>query len=351
MKTATRKDWNVKRMPKLRAQFLLDRTFATEEMDRIKRGFIPEVMEQKWFIFFERHRLYVHRSWTGFCIYIAHFKENPSGYTILRVEVNRDPKQYNETDDAYDARLLSWLIDGALLGRTRPFPQKAYESSDDDHDDLEDSEPLATSEAKIRTGPPLNGDLMTPEERATEPGIGMLVAAERLGLIYLAKIPTMEKLLRDHAKEAVELLELSEQGGLTESQLFDSVEEVTQRLAKILRGEDPRYMAIPWFTDPNQLRQVLYDQYHASFGEDPEYTDWQADPVREACAGFLIGVIEILRGATEATPQEEILRQFNEHVRVSVALFLGIPESVYKYPVQESGTQPENSGGPTKPAA
>ena len=94
MKIATRKDWTVKRMPKQRAQVLLARTFSPEEMHLIKRGFIPEAMEQKWFIFFERNRLHIHRSWTGYCIYIAHFKQEPGGYVVSRAEVSRDPNQY-----------------------------------------------------------------------------------------------------------------------------------------------------------------------------------------------------------------------------------------------------------------
>jgi len=266
-------------MPRQRAQLLLDRSFSTEEMDRIRRGFIPEAMEQKWFIFFERNRLYVHRSWTGYCIYIAHFKKNPGGYVLSGAEVNRDPKQYDETDDAYDGRLLSWLIDGALLGRARPFPQKAYESPDEEEEaDAADDSP-AVNEPTSKTGPPLNADLLTAEERAMEPGIGMLLAAKRLGLIYLANTSTMEKLLRDHAKEVVDLFQISQERGLSYSELCNQVDEVTQRLAKILRGEDPRYMAIPWFTDSNQLRQVIYNEHSAFIPHDPECSDWKADPI------------------------------------------------------------------------
>jgi hypothetical protein len=236
-------------------------------------------MEQKWFIFFERNRLYVHRSWTGYCIYIAHFKKNPGGYVLSGAEVNRDPKQYDETDDAYDGRLLSWLIDGALLGRARPFPQKAYESPDEEEEaDAADDSP-AVNEPTSKTGPPLNADLLTAEERAMEPGIGMLLAAKRLGLIYLANTSTMEKLLRDHAKEVVDLFQISQERGLSYSELCNQVDEVTQRLAKILRGEDPRYMAIPWFTDSNQLRQVIYNEHSAFIPHDPECSDWKADPI------------------------------------------------------------------------
>src|SRR5207245_934956 len=117
--------------------------------------------------------------------------------------------------------------------------------------------PPATSEPKASGEPPLNGDLLTDKERTTPMGFGYAVAATRLNLIYLASIPAMEKLLRDHAKEALTLHKLCQQNALPKCELSNQIDEVTQRLAKVLRGEDPRYMAIPWFTDPKQLRQSL----------------------------------------------------------------------------------------------
>ncbi len=351
MKIATRKDWSIKRMPKQRARLVLDRMFSPEEMGLIKRGLIPEAPAQKWFIFFERNRLHVHRSWTGVCVYVVQFEKQSCGYVISRVEVNRHPKQWPETDDAYDAELLSWLIDGALLSRERPFPQKAGESSDEDEEAIAAEDGAAGEEPKTKIGPPRNADLLTAEERATEPGIGMLMAATRLGLTYLADISTMEKLLRDHAKEAVTLFERCQHDGLAKCDLYNRVDEVTQRLAKILRGEDPRYMAIAWFTDPNQLRKVLYSQMHACFGDDPNRSGWKADPIREQASYFLEATIEILEDAGETTPKEEILQQFNDHVRRHVALFLNIPESLYQYPSQEPGVQPEDSAEAKTPNA
>jgi len=351
MNIATRKDWSIKRMPKQRAQLVLDRTFSPEEMGLIRRGFIPEAPAQKWFIFFERNRLHVHRSWTGVCVYVVQFEKQSCGCVISHVEANRHPEQWPETDDAYDARLLSWLIDGALLGRERPFPQKAGESSDEDEEAVAAEDGAAAEEPKTRIGPPRNADLLTAEERATEPGIGMLRAATRLGLTYLADISTMEQLLRDHAKEAVTLFERSQHDGLAKSELYNRVDEVTQRLAKILRGEDARYMAIPWFTDPNQLRQVLYNQMHACFGDDPDLSGWKVDPIREQASYFLEATIEIVEEAGETTPKEEILQRFNDHICRHVALFLNIPESLCQYPAQESGAIREDSAEAKTPNA
>jgi hypothetical protein len=342
MKTATRKDWRIVPMPKRRAQLAIDRTFSREEMNLIKRGFIPQQMEQKWFIFFERNRLYVHRSWTGFCIYMVKCEKKSNGYLISRAEVNRDAEQYSEADNVYDAKLLLYLIDGALLGRPVKFPSRAGESSAEDEEDEGSPETPVMSQPKASGEPPLNGDLLTDEERATPMGLGYTMAATRLNLIYLASIPAMEKLLRDHAKEALTLHKLCHQDALPKSQLYAEVDKITQRLAKVLRGEDPRYMAIPWFTDPNQLRQSLYAQFHADFGDDPKYSGWKADPVREQACCFLEFAVEI---ADEAETQGEFTHRINEHIRLNVAGLLGIPESHYKYPPQEAGENtPEKSG-------
>ena len=37
-------------------------------MDQIRAGHIPEMMEDKWFIYWQDDRLFFHRSWTGYCI-------------------------------------------------------------------------------------------------------------------------------------------------------------------------------------------------------------------------------------------------------------------------------------------
>jgi hypothetical protein len=115
MKTATSKDWKIKPLPKKRSLIPADRQFTPVEMDRIKRGFIPMAMEEKWFVFFKRNRLYFHRSWTGFCVFVAHFKRRLDGYVLHLIEANRNRRQYLETDDASDAKRVSDIIDNFLL--------------------------------------------------------------------------------------------------------------------------------------------------------------------------------------------------------------------------------------------
>ena len=72
----------------------------------IRRGVIPEMMEDKWFIFLEEDVLYFHRSWTGFCIYQVRMKKEGAEYRVVEALVNRNPSEFSTTDDKYIVDLL-----------------------------------------------------------------------------------------------------------------------------------------------------------------------------------------------------------------------------------------------------
>ena len=75
-RTAKKGDWKTTNMPEKNKTVPLNVGFSDEQMGKIKSGFIPEEMEDKWFIYYveEEQSLYLHRSWTGFCVYIVQFK-------------------------------------------------------------------------------------------------------------------------------------------------------------------------------------------------------------------------------------------------------------------------------------
>ena len=116
---ANRNSWKALSLPTQRAKLQLARTFTEQDYHRLEHGLIPKVMEDKWFIFMENDVLFFHRSWTGVCIYEVHFDDQR---TVAEVWVNRDREQYKETDDEYDRRLLTFIIDNLLLGQNTPFP-------------------------------------------------------------------------------------------------------------------------------------------------------------------------------------------------------------------------------------
>ena len=122
MKTAKASDWKTKPLPSIHTTVNLGRTFSIEEMDCIRRGFIPEEMEDKWFIYWQDDTLFFHRSWTGFCIYVAHFQCTNGEWRVIGAEVNADPEQHHLSSDRLEPKLIDYLIDLLLLRRDASFP-------------------------------------------------------------------------------------------------------------------------------------------------------------------------------------------------------------------------------------
>lgn len=123
MDRATRASWQTKPMPAARARVDWTRRFTPDEHERLSRGLVPREMEDKWFAFVEDEWLHLHRSWTGVCIYEARLERDAEGWRVAEAWANRDPAEYRVTDDAYDARMLWFLVERLLLGRDVPFPE------------------------------------------------------------------------------------------------------------------------------------------------------------------------------------------------------------------------------------
>ena len=109
---AVRGDWKTRPMPEARATIALEHSYTLAEFAALQAGLVPEEMEDKWFIFFEDPWLYLHRSWTGFCIFQVRFETTATGVRVAEALVNRDPAQYGGTSAREDASLLAILLDG-----------------------------------------------------------------------------------------------------------------------------------------------------------------------------------------------------------------------------------------------
>ena len=105
-KIARRKDWKTSGMPEQCEKFVFTRAFTPEEMTVLRRGNIPQEMEDKWFWYMEGDTLFAHRSWSGICIYKIEFKPDNNH----AVTVNRDPEQYKCTSIEEDIETLGNLF-------------------------------------------------------------------------------------------------------------------------------------------------------------------------------------------------------------------------------------------------
>lgn len=99
-------DWKNIDMPELNEFFILKRKLTSQDIELIKKGHLPKQMEDKWFMFFENNKLFIHRSWTGFCIYIVDINDTGKLKTI----VNRDHNQYTEKNIKKDKVQLDNLL-------------------------------------------------------------------------------------------------------------------------------------------------------------------------------------------------------------------------------------------------
>jgi hypothetical protein len=114
---ATRGMWKATAMPHKRARVPLRRTFTKAEFTKLAKGFVPQSMDDRWFIFFEKGWLYFHRSWTGRCIFQIRLQAHKSGYEIAEAQVNQDPQQYRNRGTEGAAQVISNIIDQQLLTR------------------------------------------------------------------------------------------------------------------------------------------------------------------------------------------------------------------------------------------
>lgn len=101
-----KEDWKSCEMPAQTERFVLERTLTADELAQLRQGLLPQEMEDKWFVYCEGDTLFIHRSWTGHCIYQVALSQ--SG--VLHVTVNRDPAQYRETDIGCDKIQLEILL-------------------------------------------------------------------------------------------------------------------------------------------------------------------------------------------------------------------------------------------------
>lgn len=99
-------DWKTIAMPSQVETFIIEKTISDQELAYLQEGHQPQEMEDKWFMYFENHKLFIHRSWSGYCIYIVDVSETGK----LNVCVNRNSEQYKETNMERDKLMVQILI-------------------------------------------------------------------------------------------------------------------------------------------------------------------------------------------------------------------------------------------------
>jgi hypothetical protein len=118
---ATRESWKIE-PPRAMVPFQYRASFSPDEYAILRRGLVPQQMEDKWFILWENDWLSFYRSWTGFCIYQLQFGSNAGRHEVIQALVCDDASQYRRRPDTHEAALVDFLIRGLLLDQRVEFP-------------------------------------------------------------------------------------------------------------------------------------------------------------------------------------------------------------------------------------
>ncbi len=122
---ARRSDWKAEPLTVPQPIPPPSRVWTSDEMDAIRRGYVPSIMDEKWFIFMEGDRLFAHRSWTGLGVYEAVFVPAAGGYVAESAVVTGDAAQYRRSSDEEESETLEVLIASHLLGESPSEEQLA----------------------------------------------------------------------------------------------------------------------------------------------------------------------------------------------------------------------------------
>ena len=113
-------DWKTNPLPDARAPLGFDHQFSLDQLERLKGGYLPKDMDDKWFIYFEDNWLYLHRSWSGDCIYKLKLETGSDKVTVTESWVNRDPDQFKSSNLEDDRGILSALLNIYFLDDSIP---------------------------------------------------------------------------------------------------------------------------------------------------------------------------------------------------------------------------------------
>ncbi len=105
-------------MPLLTKEISVDIKLSAREFNKVQAGFSPKSMDDRWFIYYDDHKIYMHRSLSGCCIYTAEILQEKEKYSIQQIIANRDPSEYKETEDNCDRVIFKEVLNSLLADKT-----------------------------------------------------------------------------------------------------------------------------------------------------------------------------------------------------------------------------------------
>lgn len=123
---ATRSSWKVETMPEKNiTRMTTDIKVSLADMKILRRGHIPEAMEDHWFMYCDDEYIRYYRSWTGMCAYEAHYIGEEDHFLIDRITVNHGLAEFGVNGDEPSLYLFIYLLT-AETGGDSSTAWKAY---------------------------------------------------------------------------------------------------------------------------------------------------------------------------------------------------------------------------------
>ena len=133
VKIATAKDWKTTPMPddpNEVSELPFDFIIPAEAMDIIRKGHIPEAMEDHWFMYCDDEYIRYFRSWSGICAFEAHFKKKGDDYQVDKLRINHAQAKFGTNADEAGAALFRHLIITESGGNSEASWQNYLQSLD-----------------------------------------------------------------------------------------------------------------------------------------------------------------------------------------------------------------------------
>lgn len=113
----------LKPLPAQTSTLPLNLVFDAQQSALLRMGYVPCTMEEKWFHYFADNVMYLHRSWTGICVFKVYFEPHGDGLKTTHVEASRDPEQLGNSDDEHDIELVRAELDNmaSITNRLKMF--------------------------------------------------------------------------------------------------------------------------------------------------------------------------------------------------------------------------------------
>jgi hypothetical protein len=96
--------------------------FDSEQFAVVRTGFIPQEMEQKWFIYCEEPYLFIHRSWTGRPVYRLALRKVQKGAEVTEALWSKDLAEAPGASFDYGVQMLDYLVSSFFLDQSKPLP-------------------------------------------------------------------------------------------------------------------------------------------------------------------------------------------------------------------------------------